>query len=123
MRKQIFLSVLFAFASFSMAFAQFPLMDLVGNTVSISPTSYQFAVGADEVTDPNTKVLIKGGKLELSPIHFERIDQNQPFHRPWRQLLFQHNRRDKLFRRQHFPHQHQRRRLVFTLPEQQFHRR
>ena len=65
MRKQIFLSVLFAFATFSMAFAQFPLMDLVGNTVSISPTTYQFAVGANSVTDPNTKVLINGGKLEM----------------------------------------------------------
>jgi len=65
MRKQIFLSVLFAFASFSMAFAQFPLMDLVGNTVSISPTTYQFAVGANSVTNPNTKVLINGGKLEM----------------------------------------------------------
>ncbi len=48
-----------------MAFAQFPLMDLVGNTVSISPTTYQFAVGANLVSDPNTKVLVNGGRIEL----------------------------------------------------------
>ncbi len=65
MRKQIFLTTLFALAGISMAFAQFPLMDLVGNTVSISPTSYQFAVGANSVTDPSTKVLINGGKMDL----------------------------------------------------------
>lgn len=65
MRKQIFLSALFVFATISLAFAQFPLMDLVGNTVSISPTTYQFAVGANSVSDPNTKVLINGGKIEL----------------------------------------------------------